>query len=53
MIHIHAVPSVTYENEHSILQVRSVIAQHTVKAYIVNETVKKEKMYAKKYIIKF
>ena len=32
------VPSITYENEHSILQVQSVIARHTVKVYFVNET---------------
>ena len=46
MLRIHAVPSVTYENEHNILQVQSVIARHTVKAYFVNETVKRGKMYA-------
>ena len=45
---IHAVPSVMYENEHSILQVQSVIALHTVKAYFVNETVKRGKIYTNK-----
>ena len=46
MIRIHAVPSVTYENEHSILQVQSVIPRHTVKVFFVNATVKRGEMYA-------
>ena len=47
MLRIHAVPSVTYENEHNIWQVQSVIARHTVKAYFVNETVKRGKCMQK------